>query len=411
MDTYTAGMDESYLNILRSWQASTGLPSVYNALDILLPEYAFRRFSEGTLRDHWASPYKLDLSEPKVKSLKKTVIYSSEYLFREQGEWRNPVGMIDLIMRHYGIASVYECWKFLSGKLSLAMPEPDSEQTRRAVQAKNRHEALLSFLQGLFTESLWKKDDRRAGETRKYLRSRGFNNETSLRIGFGFVPKWSFIARAAADAGFNLDETRDALGVQPQMERLPLGYRHVLSIPYVCADTLKGFLFRRIDGDESPKYIASKNLDRASVFFGIGKYASRRIVAVEGEMDALMLASCGIAGVVSIGGSSIAGNRRRQVEDALNRGVKEIVLFPDLDADKNTGEVLLEKRHTAILQSIHTIKDVNLFFEGIKVVRLQECGDPDEFARGGGAAAIRKMIDEAVPYWDYLAEYNTAGKK
>lgn len=399
-------MGDAYFDLLRQWQREYGLPAVYNSLDTLLPEYGFKRKGAGGPRDHWESPLKLDLSQPKVRNAQKTVIYRSELKFREQGEWGTPIGMIDHLMAFLRFSTPLECWSYLNDRLSLTMPQRESSDVQKLIRAQERRKAMLSFLQDMFVETLWNTKDRKAGECRTYLRNRGLDKEKAQKAGLGFAPKWSVIARKAGYMGFQIDEIMETCGVVDASKNPSVGREHVLTIPYVCGEELSGFLFRRIDGNDFPKYIASKSLDRASVFFGIEKCPPQRIIVVEGEMDAITLKSAGIPGVVSIGGSSLSGSRRKQVEDALNRGVKEMVLFPDLDLNEETGELMVSKRHAAIMQSIHTIKDVNLFFEGIRVVEVGESGDPDSFVRDRGVDAVKKMIDEAVPYWDYLKEYN-----
>ena len=122
-------------------------------------------------------------------------------------------------------------------------------------------------------------------------------------------------------------------------------------------------------------------------------------------MDALTATAAGIENVVAIGGSEIAGERRRQVEDALHRrGVRRITLCLDLDTT-STGEPNFEARHDHIMKSVHTIKDVDISFDDIYVALFSEPFDPDQFIRERGMHDFRNLVEGAMPYWQYLFDY------
>ena len=57
------------------------------------------------------------------------------------------------------------------------------------------------------------------------------------------------------------------------------------------------------------------------------------------------------------------------------------------------------------MKCVHTIKDVEPSFEEIYIASFDTPSDPDEFIRKNGVEAFRKMIVDAVPYWEYLYEY------
>lgn len=397
-------MESAYKEILRQWESKVGYPQLYENLDKVFPEFSFRRLQKGTSRDHWASRYKMDLTLPKNRNAEKTVVYRSEMKFREQGEWDNPVGVMEMVMRQSDTRNVYKAWEYIDFLLFLGMPKPDSvavESLARKITARTQ---LLSFLQSLFVQELWDMSSRKAGETRAYLKSRGFSKDKAAQAGFGHVPEWGSVIKACAVQGFRIDDIDAFCGIRSYDGKTRVGKTYTLSIPYMCAGELKGFIFRRIDGNQSPKYMATKGLDRASVFFNMPAAGCKRIVVVEGEMDALSATAAGFPGVVAIGGSSIAGNRKRMVEDALKRGVEEIVLFPDLDADA-AGRPDFQKRHTAIMQSIHTIKDAKIDFEKIFVVQLENVTDPDQCLRERGVVEYQVLLRNAVPYWEYLHFY------
>ena len=407
-------MDNTYLEILKEWEDRVADPAVYEHLDALFPSYAFRRIQAGGPKDHWASRFKLDLSLPRIKNAEKTVVYRSEMRFREQGNWSESQRVMDKYMRDEGLQSIYEAYQAVSLRLGLDMPRPDSREVAEAI---GRTERLSSLLDTLLDYFCWNLENNRSAKTasvRQYLkRNRGISAEQSSLLCLGFVPDWSKVIRyVTIDKGFRLEELDEVCGVRNADGYTAVGKTHVLAIPYECGGVLKGFLFRRIDdGREGPKYIANAGLDRKSVFFNISAdHDPKDIVVVEGEMDALKATAEGIANVVAVGGSEIAGERRRQIEDAFRRGVQSITLCFDLDpvsGEETTPNY--ESLHEHVMKSVRTIKDVNPSFENIRVALFPEVSDPDEFIRNRGADAFKTLIGAAVPYWQYDYQYHVSG--
>lgn len=402
-------MDSVYLDILKEWEDREANPALYEHLDSFFPEYDFIRRQPGTLKDHWASRKKIDLSLPKHRLAEKTVVYRSELRFREQGDWDNYISVIDKIIENYGLSDIYAAYSFVSERLGLDMPKDDSEAVKESKKRSSRKENLLNTLVEFFEAQLLKGTTAKAVATRKYLlTARGFSKEDISRFHFGFVPAWNEVIRyITLQKGFRLEELDEVCGVRNEEGYTAVGKTHTLAIPYICGGRIKGFLFRRTEeGRPGPKYIATEGLDRKSVFFNIpADREPKYLIVMEGEFDALKAASAGVENVVAIGGSEIAGERRRQVEDALARGVEKIILCLDLDTLKDSDEPNTEARHAHIMKSIHTIKDVAPAFEEIFIASFQEPSDPDQFIRERGGEDFRELLKEAKPYWRYLFDY------
>ena len=135
-------MEDSYLDILKDWEIRVADPAVYESIDVLFPEFAFRRVQRGSERDHWASRYKMDLTLPRVKNAEKTVVYRSEMRFREQGNWPAGISVMDKIIQDQGLSSVYEAYRYVASRLVLDMPRPDSKEVAEAVSRQQRLASL-----------------------------------------------------------------------------------------------------------------------------------------------------------------------------------------------------------------------------------------------------------------------------
>lgn len=398
-----------YLDVLRHWEREVVFPLVYSRLDELLPEYGFKRRNGAGIRDHWASPLKIDCSAPKVRCREKTVVYPEDLCLREQGDWNNPVKVLDVVCRREGLSSLYEfnCW--MARRYALDMPRPDSAEVRRNAARRLRAGELLEELRDYFMWNLWNNNSRTAGRARAYLtRERGLSKDVLQRFGVGFVPAWEkVIHHVTVRKGFSKEVFEEVCGELSQGGRSPLGRSHTVAVPYICGGLLKGFLYRTADPEVRPKYLAGPGLDRASVFFGIPQGQADTVVVMEGEMDVLSAIGAGLEGAVAIGGSEISGDRRRQVEDAFRRGVRRITLFLDLDALRDgSGNPDLQSRYRHVMASVHTIKDIRPDFEEIYVVCPTEVCDPDSYVRERGAEEFRRLVEDAVPYWKYVYEYH-----
>lgn len=395
---------EGYLDVLRRWEAETLFPAVYEALPTFFPSMGFVRRQAGSPKDHWASPLKIDGTRPKVPTREKTVVYGSENRFREQGDWNNSVSVSDMLMKSFGVPNIYELDLVLSSRLGLVMPKAPSKQEAAGAVSQRTREDILEELGRYFFWHLWNSQDRKAGSVRSYLkRVRGFGEEAAKELGFGFVPEWSRVIGFMTRKGYRYTDVVEACDVADGRGRSMVGSTHVLSIPYRSGGVIRGFIFRRVDSDADPKYMVNRGLDRKSAFFNIPKVAED-IVVVEGEMDALSLTAAGVPGVVSIGGSELSGERRRQVEDALRRGVRRIFLCLDLDL-RGDGTSDAPGRFLHTMRSVHTVRDVDFSLEDIRVVVLPEPGDPDSFVRAHGPASFVELLRTASPYWEYEYRY------
>lgn len=399
-------MKDAYLDILKDWERTRALPAVYESLDVLFPEFGFRRVQAGGPKDRWVSRLKADLSEPKHPNPEKTVVGRSDMRFREQGEWSEGEKVMERIMRERGFSSIYEAFSYVAQVLCLDMPRPDSGEVKRAVQTQTRREKLLSYLEDYFCWCLCNARHEKAVRVREYLeKKRGFPRESWEALGFGFVPDWGSVAkRVTSDGGFTLEELDEACGVGRESGRALVGSMNVLSIPFRSAGVLRGFLFRSVSPDaRGPKYIATSGLDRKAALFNLPGGGGNEVIGiVEGELDALQATARGIPGICAIGGSDLAGDRKSLARDALGRGVKKIILCLDLDPKKGEEDAPDHAaRHRHVMRSVQAVKEIDFSFDEIYVALLPYACDPDEFMRGEGTEAFLDILRDALPYWEY----------
>ena len=398
----------------RDWRDRTLMPALFERLDEVFPEYRFRR-RKGASGDRWVSPLKMDLSQPKVKTLEKTVVSFPDMKFREQGEWENGIGVLDMYRRRSGIEDFGEMCRDLAARLCISYPSPEGGAAyyRQSRDQDKRKALILETLEDYFAWNLLNNtQSSRAADVRSYLiETRGFTRDAVAALRFGFVPEWTRVLAymESRREKFTADEVNAACPVVNDEGTSPVGRIFLLAIPYRCGGQLRGFLFRRIRG-EGQKYFAVRGMERKDSFFGVPERVGKddTVVIVEGEIDSLRIRSLGIPGLVpvAIGGDAVTGQRRAQMEDLLNRGARKILFWLDMDA-YGSGASMVGKRYRKTMASVHTVKDIDIDFENIYVADpdYEWVGDPDAYIVEFGKEAFEKIIREAPIYPTYFSTY------
>jgi DNA primase len=271
-------------------------------------------------------------------------------------------------------------------------PEQRRENQQRAVLIEIHREA-----QSFFVRQLESTPEGRAA--RAYLEDRGLNAETIVRFGIGYAPsggdtllrhlKPKYAEQLLVESGVI---SRDQSGT-----RLFDRFRKRIAFP-ISNESGKIVAFGcRALGDELPKYLNSPEspvYSKSNVLYHMdrAKETIRRqdfAVLVEGYMDAIAVASAGIANVVASCGTSLA---EPQIK-LLGRFTKRVIVNYDPDA---AGQAATERSLALLLENDFEVKVLALPSIGAKKA------DPDLFIREKGAEAYIKALKEAPPYVDYL---------
>lgn len=164
-----------------------------------------------------------------------------------------------------------------------------------------------------------------------------------------------------------------------------------------------GFGGRTMVSDEGPKYLNSPEspvFQKRRELFGL-YYAKKfidsaapRLLVVEGYMDFLALYAAGFKNTVATLGTALTS----QHVQVMKRFAEEAVVI--YDGDK-AGQAA-------------SLKGLEVFLEGgmnVKLVRMPEGYDPDDWIKQKGAAAFQDLIDKAMDFFDFkmdiaLARHN-----
>jgi DNA primase catalytic core len=354
-------------------------PSLYERIDIALPEFSFKKFSGG-----WRSALKLDLSNPKQKRQDKTVVSKKApgYILEQGGEI---FSLVDYVMRRDGVEFI-QAVKTLADVVGLQLPKGDFNQD--SYQRYKDQATLLEDCNSYFIYCL--ENSTGADEVRAYLSSRGYSDEDIKAMELGYIPDQDSLFKYLHSKGYSQSLIDEILKLNKG-----IGSTHRLTIPYRSGGVIKGFKFRTT-GDDTPKYLNSTGLDRIGGFFNLsGIKGDKDVVIVEGELDSLHATARGVENVVATGGSSISSD---QVRDAIRRGAKSFTLCLDREPGK--------EEETA--KNITTAIDV-ILGEGVNrvyIVTLPDLGggktDPDRLIKESGAEAFREALSSRLTYGAYL---------
>ena len=294
--------------------------------------------------------------------------------------------------------SYIEALKFLAEKSGVTIPEPDDANYRKEEQLRKRLKMVLLEAARYYYKSF---KSEKGEEARKYLQKRAISPATATKFGLGYAPnEWSGLYNHLVSKGFTQQEIqKSGLFVTKNGKTFDL-FRGRLMFPIFNAMGELIAFGGRIIGDGQPKYVNSPETpiyskQRNLYALNFAKQAKmKRIIVVEGYMDVISMHQAGVTNAVASLGTSLT---ERQL-DLLERYCEEVVLFYDSDrAGQNAAvrglKMLMErkKKHTGMTTQV-------------RVAKVPNGKDPDEFIREYGKDEFAKVVEQAVPVLDYLVD-------
>jgi len=302
--------------------------------------------------------------------------------------------------------SFMEAVRHLAERAGLQIPERthqahgrDDERSRRVGQASRQTRDGLYGINRIaltfFTETLQTLE---GAVARDYLEKRGISRETAAHFALGYAPdRWDGLIGALQKEGVDV-RLAESLGLVVQKTS---GHGHydrfrnrlMFPIRSVAGDVL-GFSGRTLGNDpEAAKYVNSPEspiYQKGETVFGLfeARQAMRkadRALIVEGNVDLVSLSQAGLAEVVAPLGTALTAAQCR----LLKRFVPQAVSL--YDGDGAGREAAKKAAATALSEGL-----------ALSVATLPDKEDPDSFVRKEGRAALDKLIEKAVPAWEYL---------
>ncbi len=284
----------------------------------------------------------------------------------------------------------------LAEKAGLRMPEDNRDD--KELKLKNDIYAVNAEA-GRFFHSVLMSPQGKPGLD--YFLGRGLNLKTVKRFGLGFAPDdWHALENHLRSKGFTdyiisaadlvgKSEKKDKFGKNITYDR----FRNRIMFPIInIHGKVIGFSGRAMPGNEKQggKYINTSDTPvykKSHNMFALN-YAkavcSKQAILVEGNMDVIALHQAGFPTAVAALGTSFTEEQAR----LLARYTKEVVLTMDADS---AGEKATD-RAIGILEPVGV---------SVRVLRLPDCKDPDEFIKKHGNARFQKLLDSAMSALEY----------
>lgn len=276
--------------------------------------------------------------------------------------------------------------RFLADRAGMEMPRMEVDDTasklRRRVLEANREAARY------FHQLLYSPEGREALE---YFYHRGYSDRTIRRFGLGFAPNTFFGLRDhLRKLGYRDDELMLAWLVRKsQKGHLVDSFRNRVMVPIIdVRGNVIAFGGRVLD-DSKPKYI---NTGDTPVFkktnnlfaLNVAKDNGRRLILCEGYMDVIALHQAGFGSAVAALGTSFTTDHA----NLIARYADEVVLVFDSDdaGQKGASRAIGLLRKTGVR---------------IRVVRVPDGKDPDEFLRTHDPEAFKLLIDRSANDVEY----------
>lgn len=291
--------------------------------------------------------------------------------------------VIAFLMKHDGL-SFPEAARSLAGELGIEIPEergaPEAGLGTRIFEANG-------IAQELYREALRQPEGEVA---RSYLTSRGFDQAAADQFGIGFAPaRWNAVTerlrgkRIAGDLGVKAGLLAERKSGSGHYDRL----RGRLTFPIQdVRGRVIGFGGRALEADQEPKYLntpESPVFQKRNSFYGYPDALESirragRVILCEGYFDRIAFVRADLGEALATCGTALTADHGIQ----LRRRSREIVLVFDGDS---AGQQATEKALAVLLP--HGLR--------VRAVSIPGGRDPDEYLIEEGAAALRKLVDEA----------------
>jgi DNA primase len=224
-----------------------------------------------------------------------------------------------------------------------------------------------------------------------YLARRGLDAAACERFEIGFAPdRWDGLAEALRARRIPLRVGEEAGLLKPG--RTGGHYDHLRGrVTFPIRDVrgrVVGFGGRATQEGQEPKYLNSPEspvFHKRRAFFGFPAALEPirregRAVVVEGYFDLVALVRAGIEGSVATCGTALSEEHARE----LRRRTREVVVLFDGD---EAGQKAMERSLAVLLP-----QDLR-----VRAAVLPAGLDPDDFLAREGAAALRRLVEEAPP--------------
>lgn len=305
--------------------------------------------------------------------------------------------VITFIMKIEGM-TFPEAVAFLAERAGMQVPTPVGIQNNPDTKKKrDRLYEILTHTAKFYYKSLTSAEGVAA---RTYLEKRGVDKNLMTRFGLGYSPSYDGVIKYLKSLGYTEREMLDC-GVAWQSEKSNRVFDALQGRMIVPIFDMRGRVVafsgravtKEFSGGKYVNYRNTKVFEKGKVLYAANfvkkekqKVAVDRVIVVEGYMDVISLAKYGFNNAIAGMGTAFTPEQAR----ALHTLSENVCVCYDGDAAGQHATV----RNLEILNK----EGLNL-----KVVSIPEDGmDPDDYVKKYGHDGFEKLLDNAVPYVEFV---------
>ncbi len=271
----------------------------------------------------------------------------------------------------------------LAERANIKLPTIENNIDSKKEELKSKVYKVNSFAAKYYHKRLYQKESKLGQE---YIKKRKINNETLESYKIGFSGNFDELYKALKKEGFEDLEILESGLVNKNDKGMFIDrYRNRLMIPiFDVRGRVIAFGGRVLD-DSKPKYINSpENIvySKGRHLFGLNvakKGDTKKLLIVEGYMDAISLHQRGITNVVASLGTALTQNQGW----LLRKNCEQVILGFDSDG---AGQ-------TAIIRAMEVMQNMGC---DMRVLQMDGAKDPDEYVIKYGSANFQKLMDNAI---------------
>ncbi|MCR3758185.1 DNA primase [Clostridium felsineum] len=283
--------------------------------------------------------------------------------------------------------SFVEAVKYLADKVNLTI---DDKQDKYYAKNKEKYDKLYNM--NVEAARYFFKSLESSSKAKQYFIDRGINQKTMRRFGLGYAKDdWRQLLGFMKTKGYTELELIEAGLIVQKNKAVYDRFRNRVMFPvFNYKGKVIGFGGRVLD-DSKPKYLNSpetkifkKGTNLYGLNFAIKNNIGDTFIIVEGYMDCISLHQYGINNAVASLGTALTKDQAK----LLRRYASKVVISYDADT---AGQA-------ATLRGFDILKEAGF---DIKIIKIPDGKDPDEFVRKNGKEAFMKLVKNAVSIIEY----------
>ena len=288
--------------------------------------------------------------------------------------------------------------EFLAARAGVTIPQDKNDMSRMGMSRKRVYEMNLEAAK-FFRENLF---DKNIGyEAMNYLAGqRKLSPVIIKRFGLGFAPNDFFaLTNHMKKLGFSEQELIEGfLCGKSQKGNLYDYFRNRVIFPIIDVTGNVIAFGGRVMDDSKPKYLNSSDtpgFKKSKNLFALNyakSHCAEQIILCEGYMDVIALHSAGVENAVATLGTALTSEQARM----LTKYTKKVILLYDSD----------EAGQRATDRAIQILNEVGL---EVRILKLTNAKDPDEYIRKFGAERFRALLGESRTGFDFKVSRAIAG--